>query len=43
MITEDQFFGGGRRPELDKDLNVLTWRALQNSHKTLAEDFVPVS
>ena len=43
VVIEDQFFGGGRRPELDKDLNVLTWRALQDLQKTLSEDLVPVA
>lgn len=41
--TEDQSLGGGRRPTLDKDLNVLTARALQDLQKTLSEGLEPVT
>jgi len=43
VVTDDQSLGGGRRPQLDKDLNVLTWRALQDLQKSLSEGLELVS
>lgn len=43
VITEEQSLGGGRTPQLDPDLKVLTARALMDLGKSMSEDLVPVS